>query len=133
MMFWVGYAFLSPAPIALAILCLAQSSVGAILVQGFAVAWIAAAVLAIARKRLAFAIGLTLVAVPWLGLLAQTTRRLFHFLTIGLEAADGSGSPALFVLNAIIELALFLPLTAVVLLGASSTMKGHRQIARKNS
>lgn len=121
--FWVGYGLLTPAPVALAILSLGKTSAGAMIVQVFAALWVAAGAFAIARIPAAAVVAVLLVAIPWFALLVQTMRRLFHFITIGMEAADGTGSPALFALNAIIELMLFLPLTVVVLLGVMSLIK----------
>ncbi|MFN2567135.1 MAG: hypothetical protein ABR499_19225 [Gemmatimonadaceae bacterium] len=88
---------------------------GELLLGAFVLAWWLVAILLIRGVLSAILPALALVAVPWSFGAAQTTRRVaFIIREGGMERADGYGSPALFLINWVMELSLLLaPLTLI--------------------
>jgi hypothetical protein len=104
-------------PTALAIMGFSEGRVRPLdaAVAAFALVWWAAGIALLRGMPNATRGAFALTALPWALFVVQTARRASFFWTAGdLEAADGYGSPAAFILGVAIEQLVFvLPLTAL--------------------
>lgn len=79
--------------------------------------------------RYAFAGSFLVAVVVWLPLLYQTIRRIkFVLANGGMERSDGQGSPLAFLFGLVMEQALFIPLTAVVLVAIFHWLRPNKTL-----
>lgn len=113
-LFWVGVLALGLPVGLLTRFVIGATAPAAVLLQGAGLVWLAALGLRAAGWRGAWAVAAAWAVLLWVPLGAQVVRRLHHWATIGMDAADGSGSPMAFVFGFALEWAVFGPLTALL-------------------
>lgn len=109
--FWVLFCILGALCSLPAFVMLGELSPSAIVLQLAFVAWLTAAILHLLKNRFQHAVAAAWVTMLWLLLFARVAHRLWYWLTIGMEAPDGTGSPLAFLMGFGFEIALIVPFT----------------------
>lgn len=83
------------------------------------------------QRRYSFALSFAVMAALWIPLLHQTGRRV-HFVleNENLEPRSGDGSPMAFLLGMAVEQVLFIPLSAVIFVGAWHLLKAAARMSK---
>ena len=90
------------------------TSLVATVLQAAGALWIIALPLRALRHRFAYGAAGAWVLLLWLPMGVQVVRRLYYGVTIGMEPADGMGSPLAFLIGFVFEWLVFLPLTVML-------------------
>ena len=113
-MFWLAFYALGTLVLLVSWRSFGKTSFVAVLLQLAVAVWACALVLHVRRARAAYvpaAIWVLLLGVP---LAYQVGRRAHHWITIGMESADGTGSPMAFLFHFVLEWTVFAPLCCML-------------------
>jgi len=86
----------------------------AVVLQTAGALWVVALALRALRNRFAYAAAGVWVLLLWLPVCVQVVRRLYYWVTIGMERPDGTGSPLAFLIGLVFEWVVLFPLTALL-------------------
>jgi len=108
--FWSGFYALGALVMLLTLRSFGEVSPVAILLQSSIAIWGLTVVLRLLRLTAAYLIAGTWILILGLPLTFQVIRRIHHWITIGMDSADGSGSPMAFLFGFIIEWIVYVSL-----------------------
>ena len=101
--FWIGFFCLGAFILLLTRRAFGETSAVAVLMQSAAGVWVLALVLQMMRWRAAYAVAAVWVLMLGGPLAFQIVRRIHHWITIGMDGADGVGSPMVFLFGFVLE------------------------------
>jgi len=109
-LFWITFYGLGVLILLLTLRSFGKTSPVAILLQAAVAVWVLTTVFQLLRWKVAYLIAAAWVLMLGLPLAFQVVRRMHHWLTIGMDAPDGMGSPMAFLLGFVLEWVVFAPL-----------------------
>ena len=109
-LFWMAFYGLGALLLLLTLRSFGKTSPVAILLQSAVAIWALTVVFHLFRSKIAYVTAAAWVVMLGLPLSVQVVRRLHHWITIGMDAPDGMGSPMAFLFGFILEWVVFAPL-----------------------
>lgn len=114
--FWLAYYLAGTLTALIALQVLGEGSLAALILQALTTLWLTGIVMHLIARRWAYAVAGSWALLVALPLAFQVLQRLYHWITIGMEAEDGTGSPLAFLIGFVFEWLLFAPLCMMLVI-----------------